>query len=193
MRITSLTGRGSINLVDPKPESICIDDIARALSRIPRFNGILPHAYTVAEHCIAMSVSMENSVPVVQLSDKAVWGLHGLIHDWHEAYLGDITRPVIKLLGISQKLEKFKKRFDDAIRTKFKIPVPTTEQKRVLNELDNAACDLEIVSLRDESNSRRYGSDHIPGMLHRRFMDLMTEAFGEKHVHELRISHEQGD
>ncbi len=191
MKIASLTGRGEINLFDPKPESICIDDIVRALSRIPRFNGMLPQRWTVAEHCINLSYEMENVGLLRQPLNKAVWALQGLIHDWHEAYLGDITRPVIKLLGISQKLEKFKQRLDDAIRQRFWIPKPTAEQKKVLNELDNAKCEREIKDLRAFACFGGVGPVKID--LYRRYRKLVIEAFGESHVHELRISHEQGD
>jgi hypothetical protein len=63
-------------------------DIAEALSKINRFNGCTSVPYTVAQH----------SVMVARLLPPEI-RIHGLLHDAHEAYLGDITRPVKKLLA----------------------------------------------------------------------------------------------
>ncbi|KKW09802.1 MAG: hypothetical protein UY48_C0053G0004 [Candidatus Gottesmanbacteria bacterium GW2011_GWB1_49_7] len=67
---------------DPRPEEIDVQDIAHALSQNCRFNGHVPHYYSVAEH----SVIVSRMVP----PEDALWGL---LHDASEAYLPDVPRP----------------------------------------------------------------------------------------------------
>ena len=38
-----------MNVFNPKPDMICIEDIAHALSQQPRFGGHLPRMYSVAQ------------------------------------------------------------------------------------------------------------------------------------------------
>lgn len=64
-----------------------IKEISFALSNINRYNGHVG-CYSVAEHCVRVAR---------QLPDELM--LAGLLHDAHEAYYGDITAPLKRLLG----------------------------------------------------------------------------------------------
>jgi len=72
---------------DPRPEDVCIEDIAHSLSLICRFNGHCRSFYSVAEHSILVS-------RLVPEQDA----LAGLLHDAAEAYVGDMARPLKKML-----------------------------------------------------------------------------------------------
>lgn len=77
-------------LLDPRPQDICIEDIARCLGRTSRYYGATlgEHGYSVAQHSVLAS---EIVGPAARLA--------ALLHDAAEAYVGDVTTPLKKLLG----------------------------------------------------------------------------------------------
>lgn len=77
-----------IDLLSPQPESICVEDIAHALSFINRFGGHTATPYSVGEHSIGVSNMLMRSFGESRLA------LLGLLHDAAEAYLGDMVRPL---------------------------------------------------------------------------------------------------
>jgi len=66
--------------MNPRPEDVCIEDIAHALSNICRFGGHVKTFYSVAQHSL--------------LVEKIEPGLPSLMHDATEAYCGDMVRPI---------------------------------------------------------------------------------------------------
>lgn len=79
--IQTVSGRKFFPL-DPRPEDICIEDIARALSNTCRFTGHC-RFYSVAQHSVLVSMRVPE--------EAAAWGL---LHDSAEAYLNDVARPI---------------------------------------------------------------------------------------------------
>jgi hypothetical protein len=80
--IQTYTGRMFWPL-DPRPEEVCLKDIAHALAIQNRFGGHSLVPYSVAQHSVMVSRWCD-------LTD-ARWGL---LHDAAEAYLNDVCRPV---------------------------------------------------------------------------------------------------
>lgn len=81
--------------LDPRPEQIALEDIARALSRINRFAGHSEWAYSVAQHSVYVS-------GMVPLEDA----LCGLMHDATEAYLVDVPRPLKNAMPQYRSIER---------------------------------------------------------------------------------------
>lgn len=81
------------------PEQFIIDDIATHLANICRFGGAMDCAkwYSVAEH----SVNVARVLADRGAHPDIIFG--GLMHDAHEAYVGDITTPVKKMFGHTYK------------------------------------------------------------------------------------------
>jgi len=77
--------------LDPKPEDVCIEDIAHSLSMLCRYNGHCRSFYSVAEHSIHVQSIMART-PIGQF-DRGLQ-LAALLHDASEAYLADVPRPV---------------------------------------------------------------------------------------------------
>lgn len=73
---------------EPRAEDIRVTDIANALSKICRFGGHTNRFYSVAEHSVLVSYV----VP-----PEHAW--QALFHDAPEAYVGDVPRPLKRLLG----------------------------------------------------------------------------------------------
>lgn len=71
-----------VNVFDPDPNTIIIEDIAHALARLPRFGGHLPVDYSVARHSIACCEM------------AGIWNLELLMHDASEAMLVDLPRTI---------------------------------------------------------------------------------------------------
>lgn len=80
--------------LDPRPEEVCIEDIAHGLSMKCRYNGHTKMFYSVAEHSIHVSHWLPTGLQ-----------LWGLLHDAGEAYLPDVPRPIKPMLTGFRDLE----------------------------------------------------------------------------------------
>lgn len=136
-----------IDLSDPKTEDIDIEDIAWSLAGILRFNGHLSTHISVARH----SLEVSRLVP-------AELGLAALLHDAHEAYMGDVTRPVkryLKQLGVD--LDEYEAQWQKLIWNRYNC-VPTHKgQLQIINDADDLQMAREITSLAPEGPFRDYG------------------------------------
>lgn len=74
-------------VLDPRPEDICIEDIAHALANAPRFAGHTRYFYSVAEHSVRVAWALRDKG-----FDRRIQ-YAGLHHDDSDAYIGDMPRP----------------------------------------------------------------------------------------------------
>ena len=103
-------------LLAPRPDDVVWPDIAESLAKICRFGGHTRLHYSVAQH----------SVLVADLLPPALRA-YGLLHDAHEAFLGDITRPMrmaLAALGEGAALDELTRRADAAIHAAAGLPWP---------------------------------------------------------------------
>jgi hypothetical protein len=89
--IETFTGR-YVDLANPDPGTITLEDIAHGLANTCRFGGHARIFYSVAEHAVRVADKLK-------AAGWQDWALAGLHHDDAEAYLGDIPRPLKPLLG----------------------------------------------------------------------------------------------
>src|SRR5918994_6288050 len=81
-----------LDLADPDPGAIRLEDIAAALSKVCRFGAQTTRFYSVAQH----AVLVQRLVVEAGRPDLSLAALH---HDSHEAYVGDVTTPLKRMLG----------------------------------------------------------------------------------------------
>lgn len=91
-----LSGR-RLDLLDPTPVDIEIEDIARGLAFVARWNGqtLGEHAYSVAEHSLLVETLFSRIAPKA----PAKWRLAALLHDAPEYVIGDMISPVKAAVG----------------------------------------------------------------------------------------------
>lgn len=112
-----LSGR-RLDLLDPSPLDIEIEDIAHGLARVARWNGqtLGTHAFSVAQHCILV----EEIVSALKPAYPRSYRLMALLHDAPEYVIGDLISPFKAAIGLDYKA--FEKRLLKAIHTRFGLP-----------------------------------------------------------------------
>lgn len=94
--IQSWTGK-RVDLLDPRPEQIDYRDIAHHLSQVNRFTGACFWPYNVAQHSVGVArrAGVWDGRHYARLPEAR----YGLLHDASEAYLGDVSSPLKRLLA----------------------------------------------------------------------------------------------
>lgn len=112
-----LSGR-RLDLLDPSPLDIEIEDIAHGLARVARWNGQTKgdHAFSVAQHCVLVSQIFAHTSATASTDDQ----LAALLHDAPEYVVGDMISPFKAALGMDYKA--FENRLLAAIHVRFGLP-----------------------------------------------------------------------
>jgi uncharacterized protein len=118
-----LSGR-RLNLLDPEPADIEIEDIAHGLARVARWNGqtIGPHAFSVAQHVVLV----EDIAAELNPEWQPAWRLATLLHDAAEYVIGDLISPFKTAIGLDYKA--FELRLLEAIHRRFGLPPVLPEE-----------------------------------------------------------------
>jgi hypothetical protein len=132
--IVTYTGR-KWYLTDPRPEDVCIEDIAHGLAHICRFGGQCVHFYSVAEHSVTMADELRRQEIKAILTKRdfnvLIWAL---MHDATEAYLGDLVRPLKALFPLYKEIEA---RTESVILEALGLPPPDDDVRKLVKEYDN--------------------------------------------------------
>lgn len=138
-----LSGR-RLDLLDPSPGDIEIEDIAHGLARVARWNGQTagPHAFSVAQHVIVV----EDIAASLNPDWPAVWRRAALLHDAPEYVIGDLISPFKNAIGLDYKA--FELRLLDAIHRRFAVPAPLpAEISAAIKRADRIAAYFEATVL----------------------------------------------
>ena len=109
-----LSGR-RLDLLDPSPLDIEIEDIAHGLARVARWNGQTKgaHAFSVAQHCVLVERLVADLRPGLTREAR----LAALLHDAPEYVMGDLISPLKVAIGIDYKA--LERRLQSAIHVRF--------------------------------------------------------------------------
>jgi hypothetical protein len=138
-----LSGR-RLDLLDPSPLDIEIEDIAHGLARVARWNGQTTgdHGFSVAQHSMVVEEISAHLRPGLEPR----WRLAALLHDAPEYVIGDMISPFKAALGLDYR--RFEDRLEAAVHIRFglppKIPAPV---KALIKQADRACAFFEAVQL----------------------------------------------
>ena len=138
-----LSGR-RLDLLDPSPLDIEIEDIAHGLARVARWNGqtVGDHAFSVAQH----SLVVEDLAAHFRRGLEPRWLLAALLHDAAEYVIGDMISPFKAVIGDAYKAVE--KRLLSAIHVRFGLPALTPAAlNRLTKRADAIAAFLEATRL----------------------------------------------
>ena len=138
-----LSGR-RLDLLDPSPLDIEIEDIAHGLARVARWNGQTDgeHAFSVAEH----SLLVERIATALEPKLDVRFRLASLIHDAPEYVIGDLISPFKAALSLDYRA--FEAKLLAAIHLRFGLPAELPpEVAKLIKRADKIAAYYEAICL----------------------------------------------
>jgi 5'-deoxynucleotidase YfbR-like HD superfamily hydrolase len=149
-----LSGR-RLDLLDPSPLDIEIEDIAHGLARVARWNGQTggAHIYSVAQHCLLTEALACARIAGLDRSRRLVV----LLHDAPEYVIGDMISPFKVVIGDAYKAVE--RRLLTAIHVRFGLPAQAApELESLIKTADRQAAYLEATRLAgfEATEARRF-------------------------------------
>jgi uncharacterized protein len=158
-----LSGR-RLDLLNPSPDDIAIEDIAHGLARVARWNGqtVGDHAFSVAQHSVLVTDMTTELAP----DWPAAWRLAALLHDAPEYVVGDLISPFKAAIGFDYKA--FERRLLAAIHRRFGLPDALPEEiTATIKAADSAAAFREATELAGFSLAEAVLYFDAPGLIAR--------------------------
>lgn len=179
MYLETVTGK-VVNVIEPSPDQICIDDIGWGLSRMPRFCGhtITEVPYNVAQHSVFVGREVYNILTRIEeypelkeffheikgLSNSQIHVIEtvmmAVLHDASEIYTGDIPSPVKQIPELRAIVKKVEHKLMAAIYQAFNLPEPTELQEKIIKHADKIAQKIEAHAFMQSRGN------HWPNMPH---------------------------
>lgn len=138
-----LSGR-RLDLLDPTPMDIEIEDIAHGLAFVARWNGQTrgDFAYSVAEHSLLVTELFTRMNPGI----AGKWKLAALLHDAPEYVIGDMISPVKASVG--DGYGELDDRLTAAIHIRFGLPAVLPAMiKKQIKQADHISAWMEAVEV----------------------------------------------
>lgn len=157
-----------VDLLNPLPEQICIEDIAWSLSRQARYAGhtISPLIYSIGQHSLVVEGLVrrlkDKSETALRQSFYDETGFHGevghhvfaagvllyaLLHDASEAYLLDIPTPLKQLPGVKEAYGPLEDKMMSVIWEALKLDPPSSTSIDIIKWADKYALTVEAYNL----------------------------------------------
>ncbi|NNM74845.1 HD family hydrolase [Enterovirga sp. DB1703] len=138
-----LSGR-RLDLLDPSPLDVEIEDIAHGLARVGRWNGQTAggHVFSVAQHSLFVEAIAAEMAP--GLADPG--RLAVLLHDAAEYVIGDIITPLKSVIGDGYAAVEARLRAAIHLRVGL-AATPARDIARLIKRADKVAAYLEATEL----------------------------------------------
>ena len=138
-----LSGR-RLDLLNPSPLDIEIEDIARGISRVARWNGQTSGEYPlyVAQHSVIVAELLKSYNENIEIK----WQLAALLHDAAEYIISDMITPLKSFLG--EEYIQLEEKIQSAINIRFSLPgeIPKRIYK-VIKNCDRQTAFIEAIQL----------------------------------------------
>lgn len=138
-----LSGR-RLDILDPSPLDIELDDIAHGLARVARWNGQTAgaHVFSVAQHSCLVEAIVAELEPGLGERER----LAALLHDAPEYVVGDVITPIKSALG--EGFAGIERRLLCAVHLAFGLPAETPPRlAKLIKRADRLAAWLEATRL----------------------------------------------
>ena len=138
-----LSGR-RLDLLDPTPMDIEVEDIAHGLAFVARWNGQTrgDFAYSVAEHSLLVETLFARANPGI----ASRWRLAALLHDAPEYVIGDMISPVKAAVGPDYAV--LDERLTAAVHLRFGLPITLpVAVKKAIKAADKVSAWMEAVHI----------------------------------------------
>jgi uncharacterized protein len=174
-----LSGR-RLDLIDPSPLDIEIEDIAHGLARVARWNGQTygPEIFSVAQHSLLVEALIGGLAPQA----PRTWRLAALLHDAPEYVIGDMISPFKAVIGGDYRA--IEQRLLAAAYLRFGLPPqPPQELTALIKTADRAAAYLEATRLAGFSTAeakRLFDPPRIGAKSVERYLTPLTPALAEE-------------
>ncbi len=133
-----------VNLLDPDPATINLNEIATSLARVTRYSGHSTKNVSVLAHTFICDRYLRDMMHI----DDPLIRLAVLLHDAHEAYVGDTVRPLKREINRRSAgfLTTLENGLDRAIWRSLGLDMAlvTEDIKAIVKEADNAALAIEV-------------------------------------------------
>jgi len=178
-----LSGR-RLDLLDPSPLDVEIEDIAHGLARVARWNGQTygDHAFSVAQHSLLVERVHWLQNPVATPAER----LATLLHDAPEYVIGDMISPFKAVIDAAYR--EVEERLHRAVRLRFSLPVTLANPVVArIKKADQTAAYFEAVTLAgfaDREAARFFGR---PGAIGSEKVAAMLEPWSAKKAESLYL------
>lgn len=120
----------TLDLANPTIDMIQWGDIGEALAKTCRFGGHCEGFYSVAQHSLVVASLLPQR-----------WRAHGLLHDAHEAFTGDLISPLKDFIG--EPIRALERTLDALIYEAAGVPLPSADVVAAVKHADRVALATE--------------------------------------------------
>ena len=138
-----LSGR-RLDLLNPSPLDIEIEDIARGISRVARWNGQTSGVYplSVAQHSVIVAELLKSYNENIEIK----WQLAALLHDAAEYIISDMITPLKSFLG--EEYIQLEEKIQSAINIRFSLPAEIPKKiYKLIKNCDRQTAFIEAIQL----------------------------------------------
>jgi 5'-deoxynucleotidase YfbR-like len=129
---------------DQITSTLTVNQVGNALGKICRYGGQCPQWYSVARHSVLVTLLLEHCRKHDSDTVSANTVRLALMHDAHEIFTGDITRPVKAQLP---SVDCISRRLDNLICKRFEVDQDEPGAAAIVERADNLAAECELFAL----------------------------------------------